>query len=193
MKKLLSLCLLVIVAIGIGTTANASPLTLNYGNVEFNKLLVVENGISYIPLRFAFTQNMTKDFLGYDPNYGIIIEPHVDEKYVEVGMRRKDGNGQLVDNGRYVKIEWNDEVKYSDDYWATGNGRITFIKYDVINGVNEINYNRDYEIYKGLENQIKLIPVDETGDRLFLSLGDIEKIIDFMTDGNNYQVDIITE
>ena len=106
-------------------------------------------------------------------------------------MRRKDENGQLIDEGRYVKIEWSDEVKNSEEAWATGNGRITFIKYDVIDGTNQINWNNDYEIYEGLEAEIKLIRVDETGERLFLSLADIEKIVEFMTDGNDYRVEII--
>lgn len=194
LRKALILFVVITVLMSLSINSYASTeLVLNHGLVAFNKLLIVEDGITYLPLRLAFNLNANEKDPGFNPNYGINIKPFIQDKFVELSMRRKDENGQLIDTGRYVKIEWNDEVKYADDYWVTGNGRITFIKYDVINGVNEINYNRDYEIYNGLEHQIKLIQVDETGDRLFLSLEDIEKIIDFMTDGNNYQVDIITE
>lgn len=191
MKKIFSICLFVIIVFSIVTNTYASTLTLNHGNVELNKLLLLEDGVTYIPLRLAFTTNMSKDVPGYNPYYGIIIEPHVEEENVEIGMRRKDENGELIDEGRYVKIEWSNEVKNADEGWR--NGRFTFIKYDVVNGLNEINWDHSYEIYGGLNAEIKLVPVDEVGDRLFLSLSDIEKIVSFMTDGCDYQVDIISE
>lgn len=193
-QKLLTVCLIGIVMMSMTITGYASTeLVLNHGLVEFNKLLIVEDGITYIPLRLAFNLNANESNPGLNPDYGINVKPFIDQNFVEVSMRRKDANGQLINEGRYIKIEWSDEVKNAEESWATGNGRITFIKYDVIDGTNQINWYNDYEIYEGLESEIKLIQVNETGDRLFLSLGDIEKIVSFMTAGSDYQVDIITE
>lgn len=189
-KKLLTVCLVGIMVMSMTITgyASAEKLILNNGGVEFNKLLIVEDGVTYIPLRLALNQNSNQDEPGYDPDYAINVKDFIDQNYVEVSMRRKDANGQLINEGRYIKIEWYDEVKNAEESWATGNGRITFIKYDVIDGTNQINLDNDHEIYEGLESEIKLIQLDETGDRLFLSLGDIEKIVSFMTDGSDYQV-----
>lgn len=175
------------------TTCYASTeMILNHGLVEFNELLVVENNTTFIPLRLAFNLNGNNENPGLNPRYGINVKPYIDQSYVEVSLRRKDDNGNLTDTGRYVKIEWADEVKSSKEEWK--NGRMQFIKYDVVNGENVMSeWRNEYTPYAGLESGVKLIPVNETGDRLFLSVNDLQKIANFLTDGNNYQVDIIAE
>lgn len=199
MKKASFAVIICVTILSVGITSYASTsLNLNNGNkVSFNKLLIVDNGITYVPLRMAFTQNMglKKDgtySYGDNPYYGITVNPFIGDCCVTMGLRRKDAEGNPVNNGRFVKIEWTDEVRNSNEEWK--NGRIQFIKYDVVNGENVMSeWKNDYKPYAGLESEVKLIPVDETGDRLFLSVGDLQKIANFLTDGNNYQVDIIAE
>lgn len=205
-KKLLMLCITGMIILSSITCYASTELILNHGLTEFNRLLIVDNGKTYIPLRMVFSANAgrSKDTgeitYGFNPNYSINIESdHIDEGYVIINMVRKDANGALLNEGRNVTIAWGDDILNAKDENGESkfpNGRISFKKYTINNKLNVINTNPneyEYGFQIGLDSAVKAVQVNDKGGRLFLSLDDIEKIVNFMTDGNNYQVDIIEE
>ncbi|MBR5518487.1 MAG: hypothetical protein IKV86_05600 [Clostridia bacterium] len=186
MKKTLVTLLIGIMILSMTATCYASTeLNLNHGIEDFNRLLLIEDGVTYIPLRVAFPNNANESNPGYNPDYAINIKPFIDQSVVELSMRRKDADGNLIENGRHVRICWSDEAKQSSAY-----GDMEFIQYSVdANGFkigNPVSINN-------LSSEIKLMPVNAKGDRLFLAVSDIAKIVSFMTDGDNYSVNIIEE
>lgn len=187
MKKLVCICAALALIFSMTVTSFAAvEVNLNNGLVDVNKLLIVEDEVAYIPLRIAFNANAgtfvdengnKQESYGKNPYYAIRIADDIANNNVEISMKRKDENGNVINEGKYVKINWTE-----------GDSYLEFIRYkETESGPDMEDYYDDYD-FQNWDGKCKLVPVNETGDRLFLPLTDMQKIIDFLTGGDNYEV-----
>ena len=174
-------------------------IELNKEPVRFHQMLKIKYDIVYIPLRLAFVNNagvyiengMEIETLGFDSRYATRIqdeEEMIDNKMIEINMRRKSNeNDYLNDEGRYVRIEWGDDVK-KEGYT---NGKIYYWKYKARSeeeGGNKGYNDGDYHFTEALDHEPDFDKVNVDGDRILLSVTDIQKIVKFLSDGNDYEV-----
>ena len=200
---IITLCILIgIAGTCFSVTAMAAEtINLNNSAVEFTQLMFVEDGEIYFPIRLAFNMNagnLMKDgkvefSSGENPYYSVLVNDFIDEEMINVRIRRKDEAGNMLGDGRYVKIVWDNASKTeaAENYSvAQPCGMLQLISYKFVDG--KIDWSSLQVQDKPLNAEIKLVQVDEKGgERLYVSLEDLKLITDFLTDGDDYRVELL--
>lgn len=136
----------------------------------FNKLLIVNDGTVFLPLRLAFTSAMDNEqyptLVTYMSNTGDIL----------VAINRKDETGKFNEEGNCVLIHGNEFIC------------MNFTPSDYTEDGKAVYYNASNP--QTLKHPIRYENLDASGDRTFLSLDDLNDIILYLTDSDNYQVNV---
>ena len=186
LKKILSsciACMLLIIAFTTGAHAEgATELQLNGGEpTPFVEIFRVENGVTYLPIRLAFN-----DF--EKQGYTVIVNPSIDYQNIRIAVVKTDSaSGEIVDR-RALFINWADDVTSDAEF---KHGRLEFYQYSKNEqGVNYLpteNFRRPI----AMNNSLIFSYVDDNGgQRAFMSVEDLNNMVQFLIDDANYSVTI---
>lgn len=170
---------------------DVESIKLNTNKVEnaedFKELFFVDGGVTYLPVRLAFP------YFG-SPEYVVKINPNMSEKNVRIKVFKKDESGELEPEKKITYIRWFDDQ--DENGKTTGKTMtISYLSYnekaeDDAPSNDDIN---DSEIARAdLTNPIIFKNVsDDGGQRLFLSLDDLNDIVGFLIGDDNYVVELV--
>ena len=181
-KRTILLCVACIMAMSVMLVSvsaeEGQAISINGTDTKFVELFTVENGIIYLPLRLAFN-----DFV--DQGYSVVITPSMTKKNISISIVKVDSvTGEVVDKVRRgVYIGWNEEITQEADF---ANGRIEFYEYEKVNNLNKLlTFVRPVALSSALEFK----KVDYNGGaRTFISVEDLNTIVQFLIDDAAYSV-----
>lgn len=187
LKKLVSILCVIVMAFSIGTitvsadeTGAGDKIIINNDYPSFEELICVENGKTYLPLRLVFPNLNDKDnkigmTISWGRSYPVIHLIHG----ATTGGDAIDGAAPYAGNRKCVDILWEGDAS---------NGATAYLS------VIEYTYNENGEmdIINGDESQVLNDPIFlkkvEGGDRMFVSIDDINKLAGLLGLDNAYSV-----
>jgi len=180
-KKTVLLCLSVIMVMSMMMTGVSAEegqiININGTDTKFIELFSVEDGTIYLPVRLAFNNFE-------DQGYVVSISPSIEKKNIAIAVVKTDPITNEKD-GRGVYINWSDDVTSDSEF---SNGRIELYDYETENGVNYLpteNYRRP----TALSSALIFKDVDSNGGkRTFMSVDDLNNMVQFLIDDSNYAV-----
>jgi len=183
-KKVISICLLFVVAMSFAITSASAEegqvISINGTQTRFVELFSVEEGKVYLPLRLAFN-----DF--EDQGYSVVVVPSIEKKNIAISVVKVDPvTGETQKGGRGVFINWSDEIIADNEF---SNGRLELYEYAKdSNGKNYLpteNYRRPTALVEALRFKY----VDEYGGkRTYMSVEDLTNMVQFLIDDANYSI-----
>lgn len=160
----------------------ATSININGTNTSLVELFRVENGVTYLPIRLAFN-----DF--EDQGFSVRVVPSIEKKNIAISVIKIDPVTGLIDpDRRGVYINWADDITSSDEYTY---GRLELYQYEQdANGNNYLPTN-NYRRPQALNNEIIFSYVDDNGgQRAYMSLEDLNNMVQFLIDDATYTVEL---
>lgn len=179
--RVLFTCMLLITSATIGVQAEgATTLELNGGEpTQFVEIFRVENGVTYLPIRLAFN-----DF--ERQGYTVIVNPSIDYKNIRIAVIKTDTNTGTIIDRRALFINWADEITNNEGFEY---GRLEFYQYDKDDNGNNYLPTENFRRPVAMNNSLIFSDVDDNGgQRTFMSIKDLNNMVQFLIDDANYTV-----
>lgn len=186
LKKMILTGLLSAVMIGVSIpnafAEEAQTISINGTDTSFVEIFKVENGVTYLPIRLAFNNFV-------DQGYSVSVVPSIEKQNIAISVIRVDQTTGEVDNDRRgVFINWSDEITADESFSF---GRLELYKYEKDANGNNFLPTENFQRPVALENKMIFLNVDDNGgQRAFMSLDDLNTMVQFLIDNSDYRVEL---
>ena len=185
MRKIVSICMtsIIMLSIVITTVGATEPpsVNLNGEDVQLIEICRVENGVTYLPIRMFF--NTFKD-----KGFSVQVVPSMSYKNIAISVLRPDpSTGDYNTDRRGIFVRWDDRIVEDERF---PQGRIDFHKYikTQSNGNQDVN-DGSYDPFSPISNALIISRIDDNGgQRVYMSVEDLNKIVQFLVDDSTYVV-----
>lgn len=189
MKKIFTSVFIVATIVTIGTISASAEqiepgnrIIINNDGGEFSELLFINNGKTYVPVRLAFpTLNDKENKIGFATSWGTAY-PVIHLIYGNTtGEDASGGKLPFWGQRRCIDIMW------EGDAYQGANASISVIDYSEV--ADGIPVNPEVNDEYSLNDPVILRNVDG-GNRMFISIDDVNRLVDILGLDNTYSVKI---